>query len=61
MDDTINTIIQLLAIFFVIPLWCLLAWNGFASAFNLPSLSYWHWVVTALAVRGMFTRPKIGE
>lgn len=59
MKEIVNVIIKLLIITFVIPLWCFLAWNGFAWEFNLPIFSYWHWVVTALAIRGIFTRAAI--
>lgn len=41
----------LLAIIFVIPVWCMLAWNSWAWEFNLPQFGYWHWVVTMLAIR----------
>jgi len=54
MKEAISVWIKVLIMVFLIPLWCLLAWNGFAWEFNLPTFSYWHWVVTALAVRGIF-------
>jgi len=41
----------LLAIIFVIPVWCMLAWNSWAWEFNLPQFGYWHWVVTIMAIR----------
>ena len=59
MKEVIRVWIKLLIVAFVIPLWCLIAWNGFALAFNLPTFSYWHWVVTALAIRGVLTRGTI--
>jgi hypothetical protein len=59
MKDVVTQFLRTVAIVTIIPLWCLLAWNGFASAFHLPFFSYWHWVVTALAIRGIFTRPIV--
>ena len=59
MKEIISTIIKLLAVAFIIPLWCMISWNGFAYEFNLPTFSYWHWVVTAIAIRGIFTRAVI--
>ena len=41
----------LLAIIFVLPVWCMIAWNSWAWEFNLPQFGYWHWVVTILAIR----------
>lgn len=51
-------IIVLLSIFFV-PLMCMLAWNSWAWQFNLPQFGYWHWVVTVLAIRGLFGARKV--
>lgn len=34
------------------PLFCVLAWNTFAWEFNLPTFTYWHWMVVILAIRG---------
>ena len=51
----------LLAIIFIIPVWCMLAWNSWAWEFNLPQFGYWHWVVTILAIRtatGCFKKRK---
>lgn len=59
MKENMSTLFKLCAIVFIIPWWCMIAWNGFAWEFNLPTFSYWHWVVTALAIRGIFTRAII--
>lgn len=55
MKEIMITLFKLCIILFIIPLWCMIAWNGFACEFNLPTFSYWHWVVTAIAIRGIFT------
>lgn len=48
----------LLAIIFIIPVWCMLAWNSWAWKFNLPQFGYWHWVVTILAIRTVYNNVK---
>lgn len=61
MKEIMSTVFKMGAIVFIIPLWCMIAWNGFAGEFNLPTFSYWHWVVTALAIRGIFTSAIISH
>ena len=39
---------------------CFLAWNGWAWEFNLPQFSYWHWLATYTAIRGIIGRVKTG-
>ena len=44
---------------FLIAWFFILAWNGFAQGFNLPTFGYWHWFVTSLAVRGVFGKMTV--
>lgn len=39
-------------------LFCFVAWNGWAWEFNLPQFSYWHWVVTFMAIRFLISKAK---
>lgn len=43
--------LKLLLNIFLHPVWFMLAWNGWAWAFNLPQFGYWHWVVTYTAIK----------
>ena len=49
----------ILSSLFIAPLFCLIAWNTFAGEFNLPTFSYWHWMVVVLAIRFTFGRAKV--
>jgi len=46
-----TTLGTLCASLFIAPLFCLIAWNSFAGAFNLPTFSFWHWLAVVLAIR----------
>lgn len=46
------------------PFLIMIAWNGFANGFNLPTFSYWQWFITILAIRLAVARidfNRIGE
>ena len=36
---------------FLAPFLCMTAWNTFAWEFNLPTFSFWHWMLVVLAIR----------
>lgn len=56
--------VLIVVLIFVPPFLLMVAWNGFANGFNLPTFSYWHWFITHLALRLMMGRvdfKEIGE
>ena len=62
MDDTTRgLLIILFALFpiFLVPLFCMVAWNMWAWEFNLPQTGYWIWFITHLAIRGLFGKWSI--
>ncbi len=44
-------IFSIVFMIFFPPFLVMIAWNGFANSFNLPTFSYWHWFITILAIR----------
>lgn len=60
----IVTVFIIVVLIFVPPFLMMIAWNGFANGFNLPTFSYWHWFITHLALRlvtGRVDFERIGE
>ena len=53
------TILSTLSPIFLIPLYCMVAWNMWAWEFNLPQTGYWIWFMTHLAIRGLFGKWSI--
>jgi hypothetical protein len=53
------TMFALLITIFFMPWMCMLAWNGFAWEFNLPTFGYWHWVATVIAIRSLLGPLKV--
>lgn len=52
MNKTIATLLgTLCGSLLLAPLFCMIAWNIFAREFNLPSFSYWQWMIIVLAIR----------
>lgn len=56
MRDIIISFITALLIFLLDAWFCFMAWQGFASAFNLPMFDFWHWAVTLMAVRALVSK-----
>jgi len=54
MNESTKLIVIVFIIVFMIffpPFLVMIAWNGFANGFNLPTFSYWQWFITLLAIR----------
>lgn len=45
------TISSIVFLIFFPPFLVMVAWNSFANGFNLPTFSYWHWLITLFAIR----------
>ena len=61
MKETLTNLFAAIYIVLLGGLICFLSWNGWASAFNLPRFSYWHWVATFTAIRFIRDRVKKGD
>ena len=52
-----NLITSILLVFFAAFI-CMLAWNGWASEFNLPQFGFWHWAATFTAIKFLINKPR---
>lgn len=62
MSDTmkyISVILAIIIVFFLAPLFCMIAWNIWAGKFNLPQFGYWEWFITVLAIHAI--RARVGS
>lgn len=57
MSKLITAIAIVVFSFAIAPLCCMWAWNGFATAFNLPTFTFWHWFATIVAFRALLGGP----
>lgn len=52
-------VLVLVSVFIFTPLMCLIAWNSWASAFGLPTFSFWHWFATSIAIHSLLAATRI--